>query len=249
MKRAIPVLVLSAAALVPVWRYTPSTETTSSSQASESTPSASASTSTDGSTVVKGTAVDTEKGTVQVQVTFVGTEITAVKMLQQPDHPQTTAAVPKLIEETLQAQSAEIDTVSGATITSDGYRESLQAAIDANDDSASSSSSDSSSGSSSDSGSDKDSDSAASASQTVDGTAVDTSKGTVQVQVTFEGDEISAVQMLQQPNHPQTTAAVPTLIEETLAAQSADIDTVSGATITSDGYRQSLQAAIDAKGA
>lgn len=52
-------------------------------------------------------------------------------MLQQPDHPQTTAAVPQLIEETLQAQSADIDTVSGATITSDGYKESLQAAIDA----------------------------------------------------------------------------------------------------------------------
>jgi uncharacterized protein with FMN-binding domain len=52
-------------------------------------------------------------------------------MLQQPDHPQTTAAVPQLIAETLEAQSADIDTVSGATITSGGYRESLQAAIDA----------------------------------------------------------------------------------------------------------------------
>ena len=51
--------------------------------------------------------------------------------------------------------------------------------------------------------------------------------------------------MLKQPNHPQTTAAVPVLIEETLAAQSADIDTVSGATITSDAYKESLQAAID----
>ncbi|KMS68219.1 FMN-binding protein, partial [Streptomyces viridochromogenes] len=57
------------------------------------------------------------------------------------------------------------------------------------------------------------------------------------------------VKMLQQPNHPQTTAAVPKLIAETLEAQSTDIDTVSGATITSDGYKESLQAAIDAKGA
>jgi uncharacterized protein with FMN-binding domain len=63
-------------------------------------------------------------------VTFRDHRITAVRMLQQPDHPQTTAAVPKLIEETLQAQSADIDTVSGATVTSDGYKESLQAAID-----------------------------------------------------------------------------------------------------------------------
>jgi len=40
--------------------------------------------------------------------------------------------------------------------------------------------------------------------------------------------------------------ALPVLRSETLSAQSADIDTVSGATVTSDGYLQSLQAALDA---
>jgi uncharacterized protein with FMN-binding domain len=40
-------------------------------------------------------------------------------------------AVPQLNDETVQAQSANIDTVSGATYTSDGYRQSLQSAIDA----------------------------------------------------------------------------------------------------------------------
>jgi uncharacterized protein with FMN-binding domain len=83
----------------------------------------------------------------------------------------------------------------------------------------------------------------------VAGSTVATEKGDVQVEVTFEGDEIASVRMLRQPNHPQTTNAVPKLIEETLQAQSADIDTVSGATITSDGYRESLQAALDARGA
>ncbi|MDX3644350.1 FMN-binding protein [Streptomyces sp. MB09-02B] len=233
MKRAIPALVLSAAALVPVWRYAPSTDTTSTA---EPAPSASASTSS-GATVVTGPTIDTEKGPVQVQATFQGEKITAVRFLQQPDHPQTEAAVPVLIEETLTAQSAEIDTVSGATITSDAYRESLQATIDENGKAAASS--DSAAG---------DSEAAAqNASRTVAGPTVGTSKGDVQVQVTFEGDEIAAVEMLKQPNHPQTEAAVPVLIKETLAAQSADLDTVSGATITSDGYRESLQAAIDAK--
>ncbi|MEU6917478.1 FMN-binding protein [Streptomyces olindensis] len=138
MKRAIPVLVLSVAGLVPVWRYAPSPDTGSSSTATEaaapaSTPSVSSSTGSGGttSTVVSGSTVDTEKGPVQVEVTFEGDRIASVRMLRQPNHPQTTAAVPKLIEETLQAQSADIDTVSGATITSDGYRESLQAALDA----------------------------------------------------------------------------------------------------------------------
>ncbi|MFF7765977.1 FMN-binding protein [Streptomyces massasporeus] len=132
MKRALPVLVLSVAGLIPLWRYTPSQDTGSSPAASApaSTPSVSSSGGTT-STVVSGSTVDTEKGPVQVEVTFDGDKIASVRMLRQPNHPQTTAAVPRLIEETLQAQSADIDTVSGATVTSDGYKESLQAAIDA----------------------------------------------------------------------------------------------------------------------
>ncbi|MDT7845418.1 FMN-binding protein [Streptomyces justiciae] len=234
MKRAIPVVVLSIAGLVPVWRYEPSigggTSTTEAAPAPSTSSSASGGSSS--GTVVKGTTVNTEKGPVEVQVTFQGEKITAVRMLQQPNHPQTTAAVPKLIAATLEAQSADIDTVSGATITSDAYKESLQAAIDENAKSAATSSPSPT----------------AAASQTIDGSALNTEKGPVQVQVTFEGDKISAVKMLQQPNHPQTTAAVPKLIAATLEAQSADIDTVSGATITSDAYKESLQAAIDAKG-
>ncbi|MBT1091173.1 FMN-binding protein [Streptomyces sp. Tu102] len=145
MKRAIPVLVLSVAGLIPVWRYEPSLGTPTTEAASPaSTPSAESGAAESGSsdsgssdsgsaagTVVKGSTVNTDKGPVQVQVTFAGDRITAVRMLQQPNHPQTTAAVPQLVSETLEAQSADVDTVSGATITSDGYRESLQAAIDA----------------------------------------------------------------------------------------------------------------------
>lgn len=145
MKRAIPVLVLSVAGLIPVWRYEPSLGTPTTEAASPaSTPSAESDSAEPGSsesgssesgsaagTVVKGSTVNTDKGPVQVQVTFAGDRITAVKMLQQPNHPQTTAAVPQLVAETLEAQSADVDTVSGATITSDGYKESLQAAIDA----------------------------------------------------------------------------------------------------------------------
>ena len=143
MKRVIPVLVLSVAGLIPVWRYEPSIGTTTSSAstpATVTTPSPTATSSSSGSAstpstsskkVVQGTAINTSKGTVQVQVTFEGDKISTVSMIQQPNHPQTTAAVPVLIEETLKAQSSKIDTVSGATITSDAYVQSLQAAIDA----------------------------------------------------------------------------------------------------------------------
>jgi uncharacterized protein with FMN-binding domain len=140
--RALPVVALSIAGLIPLWRYAPSsatTETTTTAQPapSASTPSSSASASASASSgaattqTVQGSTVNTSKGAVQVEVTFEGDKISSVRMLQQPNHPQTTAAVPKLIAETLQAQSADIDTVSGATITSDGYAKSLQAAIDA----------------------------------------------------------------------------------------------------------------------
>ncbi|MGW3725840.1 FMN-binding protein [Streptomyces sp. NPDC000851] len=139
MKRALPVLVLTVAGLIPVWRYTPSDGTVTTEAAQPATPPSAApsATSTTGSpdtsaqSVVAGSTVTTEKGDVQVEVTFQGGAITAVRMLKQPNHPQTTAAVPTLIEETLEAQSADIDAVSGATITSEGYKESLQAAIDA----------------------------------------------------------------------------------------------------------------------
>ncbi|MFF7642551.1 FMN-binding protein [Streptomyces canus] len=232
MKRAIPVVVLSIAGLVPVWLYQPSAGS-STVQATTPAPSSTSTSGSSGSNVVTSSTINTEKGPVQLQVTFDGTKITAVKMLQQPDHPQTTAAVPKLVAETLQAQSADIDTVSGATITSEAYKKSLQATIDDNAKTASASPSASASGASS---------------QTVDGSALSTEKGPVQVQVTFSGTKITAVKMLQQPDHPQTTAAVPVLVAETLKAQSADIDTVSGATITSEAYKESLQAAIDARG-
>ncbi|MBT3149968.1 FMN-binding protein [Streptomyces sp. CHD11] len=129
MKRALPVLALTVAGLIPLWRYAPA-DVAPRTAGPAPAPTVSA---VPGSTtrVVAGPTVDTEKGPVQVEVTLDGDRVTTVRMLRQPDHPQTTAAVPTLIEATLEAQSADIDTVSGATVTSDGYRDSLQAALDA----------------------------------------------------------------------------------------------------------------------
>lgn len=82
--------------------------------------------------------------------------------------------------------------------------------------------------------------------------AVETNRwGPVQVQITVAGGTITAVDVLQVPSsNPKDQAinarAVPVLVQETLSAQSAEIDTVSGATYTSDSYKQSLQSAIDA---
>jgi uncharacterized protein with FMN-binding domain len=84
---------------------------------------------------VTGTAADTRWGPVQVKVTLASGKITAVDAVEVPDsngrdQEINADAVPQLVQETLQAQSAQIDMVSGATVTSDGYVTSLQSALD-----------------------------------------------------------------------------------------------------------------------
>ena len=84
----------------------------------------------------------------------------------------------------------------------------------------------------------------------VTGNAVQTPFGTVQVQVTFQNGTMTDVQALKLPSGRGHTSEIsayagPQLRSEALAAQSAQIDTISGATYTSQGYIQSLQSAID----
>ncbi|GAB3876273.1 hypothetical protein GCM10028802_13900 [Terrabacter terrigena] len=77
----------------------------------------------------------TRFGNVQVKITVVGGKITASEVLQVPgedrhDQMINSRAVPVYNEEAVQAQSADIDVVSGATVTWEGYTQSLQSAID-----------------------------------------------------------------------------------------------------------------------
>ena len=86
---------------------------------------------------------------------------------------------------------------------------------------------------------------------TVDGAVVGTQYGSVQVRVSFTGKRITNVHALQLTDSSGTSVSIsagaaPILRHEALAAQSAQIDVVSGATYTSEAYQQSLQSAIDA---
>lgn len=90
-----------------------------------------------------------------------------------------------------------------------------------------------------------------SAAKTYDGAVAQTRWGPVQVQLTVRGGKITAATALQVPtgngrDEEINSRAVPVLNGEVVAAQSAGIDTVSGATVTSDGYLTSLQSALDA---
>lgn len=89
-----------------------------------------------------------------------------------------------------------------------------------------------------------------SSAQTVKGDVVDTRYGQVQVEVKVSGSQILAVDAIRTPDgngrdRAIASYAVPVLERAVLAAQSANVDTVSGATYTSEGYLQSLQSALD----
>lgn len=95
--------------------------------------------------------------------------------------------------------------------------------------------------------------STASTASTATGAVADTQWGPVQVKLTVKARSITDVSVLQYPSGNGTDAqinsyALPVLIRETIAAQSAQIDMVSGATVTSTGYLQSLQSALDQAG-
>jgi uncharacterized protein with FMN-binding domain len=88
-----------------------------------------------GETALTGQVADTAYGPVQVQLVVQHGKIIKVAVLRQPtntihDIQIGQFAFPQLISETLKAQSAKIDAVSGASYTSQGYIQSLQNALD-----------------------------------------------------------------------------------------------------------------------
>jgi uncharacterized protein with FMN-binding domain len=110
-----------------------SSSSAASSSAAASSTAAPSTAATSGT--VTGAVADTRWGPVQVQLTIVDKKVTNVAVVQYPngngkDQEINAQALPILIQETLDKQSASIDMVSGATVTSDGYLQSLQSALD-----------------------------------------------------------------------------------------------------------------------
>ncbi|TAP39476.1 FMN-binding protein [Arthrobacter sp. S39] len=88
------------------------------------------------SATYKGALVQTRFGAVQVQITVSAGKVTDVTALQLTDDDRKSVqisnrAAPLLRSEVLEAQSADVQTIGGATVTSDAYLSSLQAALDA----------------------------------------------------------------------------------------------------------------------
>lgn len=113
-----------------------STAPSESSGTATPTPSTSSKSATSSTTTrtIAGDAIDTQYGTVQVQIQVKGSTITNASFLQLTAFDPRSAEInnyagPILLNETLQAQSANIANVSGASFTSQGYYQSLQSAL------------------------------------------------------------------------------------------------------------------------
>ncbi|GIE53671.1 FMN-binding protein [Amorphoplanes nipponensis] len=137
MRRITLWLFSTVAALVLLFSYRTSTGSPAPAGAAQTTTATGpAATAAGGGKTYTGSVAATRWGDVQVAITVTDGRITDVAVPVYPsgngkDQEINAYALPVLRQETLAAQNADIDTVSGATVTSDGYRESLQAALDA----------------------------------------------------------------------------------------------------------------------
>ena len=77
-----------------------------------------------------GTVVNKGYGDVQVKVTVVGTDITAIEMLKAESTGNRQSAFPVLVKAALEANSSDVANVGNATYSSEAFRESLQSALD-----------------------------------------------------------------------------------------------------------------------
>lgn len=160
MRRLVPAVLAASAALAvvvladPALRAAPSSPTAGTSLAAESGATPNGATSSDGSSpagsassdssstqsepttqTFTGPVVQTRWGPVQVVASVANGVVTAADAAVTPGgHRESVEinawAVPVLNDEAVRLGSAQIDTVTGATVTSDGYRQSLQSILD-----------------------------------------------------------------------------------------------------------------------
>jgi uncharacterized protein with FMN-binding domain len=135
MKRAPIVLTATAAGLAATLGFHAHKPERAVAVAPRATPTATATASSSKTQSVTSDAVPTQYGDVQLQVTVSGGKITKIEPLALPSSDPKSYAIssyaePLLRESALRKQSADIDMVSGATFTSEGYQAALQSALD-----------------------------------------------------------------------------------------------------------------------
>ena len=166
--------------------------------------------------VLTGTA-DGFGGPITVSVTMDGDKIAAVEVVSNSETPEIAgAALEQIPAAIVAANSADVDIVSGATYTSNGIINAVKNALE----------------------------SAGSAGGALTGTA-DGFMGPITVSVTMDGDTITAVEVVSNSDTPEIAgAALEQIPAAIVAANSPDVDVVSGATYTSNGIINAVKNAI-----
>lgn len=226
-----------------------------------------------GQTIItaKGKGYQTPWGPLATAIKVKDGKIVAVDIATLPDSPPSVYAEPYLIDQALRSGSADIQGVSGATITSRAFIASLESALasaSAQGASVAPTTSASSNTFASSRGIDTPTAPAirqtsgttsptarqttatqstapsGSVSGTFTGAAYQTPWGNAVASVTFTNGKITAVAMPQVPNSPPSVEAKPFLINQALKAGGANIQGVSGATYASIAFKSSLESAI-----
>ena len=166
--------------------------------------------------VLTGTA-DGFGGPITVSVTMDGDKIAAVEVVSNSETPEIAgAALEQIPAAIVAANSADVDIVSGETYTSNGIINAVKNALE----------------------------SAGSAGGALTGTA-DGFMGPITVSVTMDGDTITAVEVVSNSDTPEIAgAALEQIPAAIVAANSPDVDVVSGATYTSNGIINAVKNAI-----
>ena len=140
MHRSIPAVLLTAAIAVPVgalWAATHMAAPAAETPKATPTPTHKSTKKKAKTTTRKftGPSEDMQWGPVQVTVTIKNKKVTDAQASAPMERARSqfinSQALPMLRQEVLQAQSATIDLIGGATMTSEAYDASLQAALDA----------------------------------------------------------------------------------------------------------------------
>lgn len=214
----------------------------------------------------KGKSYQTPWGPLATAIKVKDGKVVAVEIATLPDSPPSVYAEPYLIDQALRSGSANIQGVSGATITSRAFIASLESALAVAETqgasvtprtSASYNTFTASRGIDTSIATDtrqtagitaptarQTTTSSGSVSGTFTGTAYQTPWGNAVASVTFTNGKITAVAMPQVPNSPPSVEAKPFLIDQALKAGGANIQGVSGATYASIAFKSSLESAI-----
>lgn len=185
------------------------------------------------------------RGKIKVSVTVKGHKITAIRVLsKQDDSAYFNRASSGVIQSILNKQSLKVDMVSGATYSSKGIIAAVKNALTGEEDTSSAAGAGSSAGK----GSAKKLAKAKESGTYKDGTFIGTGKGfrgTVKVAVTIKNNKITKIKVLsKKDDSAYFNRAKSGVISRIIKKQSTNVDTVSGATYSSNGIISAVRNAL-----